>query len=61
MTNENYLNIFIEIEALKMEAEGMKIYNIQEGNPDNHFCHYAWDLKAAQIRELKTTNQKTKL
>jgi len=62
MTNEDYLNIFIEIEALKMEAEGMKIYNSQEEDPDNHFCHYAWDLKAAQIRELKTTtNQKTKL
>ena len=62
MTNEDYLNICIEIEALKMEAHGMEIYNIQEGNPDNHFCQYAWDLKAAQIRELKTTNhQKTKL
>jgi len=61
MTNENYLNIFIEIEALKMEAHGMKIFNSHEEDPDCHFCQYAWQLKAKEIRELKTTNQKTKL
>ena len=59
MNNEDYLNILIEIEALKMEAHGMEIYNSQEEDPDNHFCHYAWDLKAAQIRELKVLAIKT--
>jgi hypothetical protein len=56
MSNEEYLNILIEIEAIKMEAEGMKVYNSQEKDPENHFCQYAWDLKAKEIRELKTNN-----